>query len=69
MHEIILKNHTREQRDHAGNLLLQFESFDFTFKTHLMRVVLAITKELSKALQQKDQDIANAMKSGQLDLT
>ena len=36
-------------------------SFDFVFSLYLMRTLLAVTNELSKALQRKDQDIANAM--------
>ena len=36
-------------------------SFEFIFNLHLMRTILGITNELSKALQRKDQDIVNAM--------
>ena len=58
---IIFKDHSSEQRGYAGNLLTQLESFDFAFKMHMMKNMLAITSELSKALQGKDQDIVNAM--------
>ncbi|KAH7653232.1 Ribonuclease H-like protein [Dioscorea alata] len=37
------------------------ESFEFVFVLHLMMKVLGITNELSNALQQKDQNIVNAM--------
>ncbi|XP_059629026.1 uncharacterized protein LOC132271602 [Cornus florida] len=44
------------------NLLLEFiQSFNFIFCLHLMRAVLGITNDLSKALQRKDQDIVVAM--------
>ncbi|XP_059669396.1 uncharacterized protein LOC132314568 [Cornus florida] len=44
------------------NLLLEFiQSFNFIFCLHLMRAVLGITNDLSKALQRKDQDIVVTM--------
>jgi hypothetical protein len=49
-------------RDHASNLLVYFQSFDFVFYLHLMLTTLAITNTLSLALQGKDQDIVNAIK-------
>ncbi|RWR86320.1 Dimer_Tnp_hAT domain-containing protein/DUF4371 domain-containing protein [Cinnamomum micranthum f. kanehirae] len=58
---ILLKDHSSEQRGCAGYLLTQLESFDFAFKMHMMKNIFAITSELSKALQRKDQDIVNAM--------
>ncbi|RWR86322.1 Dimer_Tnp_hAT domain-containing protein/DUF4371 domain-containing protein [Cinnamomum micranthum f. kanehirae] len=58
---ILLKDHSSEQRGCAGYLLTQLESFDFAFKMHKMKNILAITSELSKTLQRKDQDIVNAM--------
>ncbi|XP_062080273.1 uncharacterized protein LOC133785028 [Humulus lupulus] len=51
-----------EQRFEASNLLSLMLTFDFIFSLHLMKALLGITNELSKALQRKDQDIANAMK-------
>ena len=59
--EIVLKDDTSEHVGTVGNLLHLLEPFDFAFKMHLMRNVLGITNELSKALQRKDQDIVNAM--------
>ncbi|XP_038701805.1 uncharacterized protein LOC119998524 [Tripterygium wilfordii] len=35
--------------------------FDFVFNLQLLKAILAITNELSQALQRKDQDIVNAM--------
>ena len=56
----------REDRDEnliggAQGLLINILKFEFVFNLHLMKKVLAITNELSKALQRKDQDIVNAM--------
>ena len=42
-------------------LLDSMQSIDFEFSLHLMKNVLGITNELSKALQCKEQDIVNAM--------
>ena len=50
-----------EQRVEASNLLDVMSTFEFVFSLHLMRSLLGATNELSKALQRKDQDIANAM--------
>lgn len=46
------------QKQHIETL----ESFNFAFKIHLMRDILGITNDLSKAVQRNDQDIVNAMK-------
>ena len=37
------------------------ESFNFVLMLHCLRMILAVTNELSQALQIKDQDIENAM--------
>ncbi|XP_022883828.1 uncharacterized protein LOC111400666 [Olea europaea var. sylvestris] len=50
-----------DQRSDATNLLELIQRFDFAFNLQLMRSVLGISNELSKALQRKDQDIVNAM--------
>ncbi|XP_022848801.1 zinc finger MYM-type protein 1-like [Olea europaea var. sylvestris] len=50
-----------DQRSDATNLLELIQRFDFAFNLQLMRSVLAMSNELSKALQRKDQDIVNAM--------
>ncbi|XP_050906241.1 uncharacterized protein LOC127119919 isoform X2 [Lathyrus oleraceus] len=50
-----------DQRAEANGLLLLFEEFDFAFTLHLMKNVLAISNELSQALQRKDQNIDDVM--------
>ncbi|XP_028109289.1 uncharacterized protein LOC114307990 [Camellia sinensis] len=50
-----------EQRAEANVLLDSIQSFEFVFNLHLMKIILAITSELSQALQRKDQDIVNAI--------
>ncbi|XP_028100922.1 zinc finger MYM-type protein 1-like [Camellia sinensis] len=50
-----------EQRAKANLLLDLIQSFEFVFNLHLMKTILAITSELSQALQRKDQDIVNVM--------
>ncbi|XP_059651789.1 uncharacterized protein LOC132299284 isoform X1 [Cornus florida] len=45
----------------ANNLLESMQTFSFVLNLHLMRIVLGITNELSKALQRRDQDIVNSM--------
>ncbi|KAF8388536.1 hypothetical protein HHK36_027211 [Tetracentron sinense] len=60
--EIIDKDGSRgEQRIEANALLDSTQSFEFAFFLHLMKNILGITNELSKALQRKEQDIVNAM--------
>ncbi|KAF8387749.1 hypothetical protein HHK36_026404 [Tetracentron sinense] len=50
-----------EDRDEAWTLLNLMQSFEFALTLHLMRNILEITNELSKALQQKEQDIVDVM--------
>ena len=50
-----------EQRCEENTLLEFMQSFDFAFSLHLMKNILGVTNELSKALQRKDQDIVNVM--------
>ncbi|XP_059306320.1 uncharacterized protein LOC132057731 [Lycium ferocissimum] len=45
----------------AMGFLRACQTFDVAFILHLMRDILAITDELNKCLQKKEQDIANAM--------
>ena len=60
--EIIIDDGSNnEQRYEANNLLGFMQSFEFVFNLHLMRTILGVTNELSRALQRKDQDIVNAM--------
>ncbi|XP_028117728.1 zinc finger MYM-type protein 1-like [Camellia sinensis] len=50
-----------EQRAEANILLDSIQSFKFVLNLRLLKTILAITSELSQALQRKDQDIVNAM--------
>ncbi|XP_062075933.1 uncharacterized protein LOC133780069 [Humulus lupulus] len=59
--ETIVEDGSSEQRFEAKNLLETMQSFDFIFSLHLMRTILGVTNELSRALQREDQDILNAM--------
>ncbi|XP_028069877.1 zinc finger MYM-type protein 1-like [Camellia sinensis] len=60
--EMILEDGSNsEQRAKANVLLDSIQSFEFVFNLHLMKTILAITSELSQALQRKDQDIVNAI--------
>ncbi|CAN1336692.1 Zinc finger MYM-type protein 1 [Linum perenne] len=51
----------RKATAQASVVLIQLEDFEFAFMLKLMIHVLAITNELSIALQNKDQDIVNAI--------
>ncbi|CAI0429385.1 unnamed protein product [Linum tenue] len=59
--DIIKKEAKGEAKGEASVTLICIQSFDFAFILHMMIKVLAITNELSKSLQRKDQDIVNAM--------
>ncbi|KAH7665581.1 Ribonuclease H-like protein [Dioscorea alata] len=60
-HDKIVEKLEREQRGMASGLIQRMESFEFIFILHLMIKVLGLTNDLSNALQQKDQNIVNAM--------
>jgi len=49
------------KRRQAFGLLKYFHTFDCVFYMQLMLVILRLTKNLSMALQRKDQDILNTM--------
>ena len=51
----------QELKGIAEGLLEKMETFKFVFMLHLMKVILAITNDLSEALQQRTQNIINAM--------
>ncbi|PIA40218.1 hypothetical protein AQUCO_02500131v1 [Aquilegia coerulea] len=60
--EVVMENAlTSEQRGEACALLDQMQSFEFIFNLHLMKDILGITSELSKALQREDQEIVNVI--------
>ncbi|XP_021856221.1 uncharacterized protein [Spinacia oleracea] len=52
-------NHQRGDADGALDLMI---SYDFVFIAHMMESILGIADVLSQALQQKNQDIVNALK-------
>ncbi|XP_059295645.1 uncharacterized protein LOC132048980 [Lycium ferocissimum] len=52
---------TSSDRNQAKYLLIEIKTFKFVFMLHLMLKVLAMSNELSKILQKKDQDIINAV--------
>ncbi|XP_038693846.1 uncharacterized protein LOC119991579 [Tripterygium wilfordii] len=60
--ELIQDEGQGEQKGLAKGLLFNMCQFDFVFNLHLLKAILAITNELSQALQRKDQDIVNAMR-------
>lgn len=49
------------KRSEASGLMMRMQTFEFVLLLNMMINVLAITNELSQALQRKDQDIVNAM--------
>lgn len=51
----------QEQKGIAEGLLEKMHTFKFVFTLRLMKDILAITNDLSEALQQKTQNIINAM--------
>ncbi|XP_070034357.1 uncharacterized protein [Nicotiana tomentosiformis] len=53
---------TSNERNQAKYLLSEIITFKFVFMLHLMLKVLAISNELNKILQKRDQDIVNAVK-------
>ncbi|XP_042035311.1 zinc finger MYM-type protein 1-like [Salvia splendens] len=59
--QIVEEDGTAEQSGDACLLLGVVPTFEFAFILHLMTTILAITNQLSLALQRKDQDIVNAM--------
>ncbi|XP_047268029.1 uncharacterized protein LOC124898425 [Capsicum annuum] len=58
---IEIEGSTSSDRNQAEYLLKNVKTFKFVFMLHLMLKVLAMSNELSKILQKKDQDIVNAV--------
>ncbi|XP_070029370.1 uncharacterized protein [Nicotiana sylvestris] len=52
---------TSNERNQAKYLLSEIITFKFVFMLHLMLKVLAMSNELNKILQKRDQDIVNAV--------
>ncbi|XP_039128506.1 uncharacterized protein LOC120264748 [Dioscorea cayenensis subsp. rotundata] len=53
---------SNDNRGIAASLIEKMENYQFVFVMYLMRRLLGITNELSFALQQKDQNIVQAMR-------
>lgn len=50
-----------DTRGMSKTLLIRMESYDFVFIFHLMKQILGYTNDLSNLLQQRDQNIVQAM--------
>ncbi|PIA27274.1 hypothetical protein AQUCO_08100010v1 [Aquilegia coerulea] len=61
LEDIVEDGRNSEQRGEASALMDQMQSFTFIFSMYLMKSILGITNDLSKALQRENQDIVNAM--------
>ncbi|XP_060211669.1 uncharacterized protein LOC132639218 [Lycium barbarum] len=59
--DIVVDSHCPDESAKAMGFLRACQTFDVAFILHLMRDILAITDELNKCLQKKEQDNANAM--------
>ncbi|XP_008226411.1 PREDICTED: uncharacterized protein LOC103325991 [Prunus mume] len=59
--EWIVDDVNQDNLGEANRLLKEIQTFDFVFHLYLIRFILGITNDLSKALQKKDQDIVNVM--------
>ncbi|XP_055835293.1 uncharacterized protein LOC129903799 [Solanum dulcamara] len=61
LNDIVIDSHCPDESAKAMGFLRACQTFDVAFILHLMRDILAITDELNKCLQKKEQDIVNAM--------
>ncbi|XP_049357041.1 uncharacterized protein LOC125821698 [Solanum verrucosum] len=61
LESLALDARSMDERAKAMGHLEACQTFEIAFMLHLMRDVLAITNELNKCLQKKEQDITNAM--------
>ncbi|XP_060198389.1 uncharacterized protein LOC132627207 isoform X2 [Lycium barbarum] len=61
LNDIVVDSHCPDESAKAMGFLRACQTFDVAFTLHLMRDILAITDELNKCLQKKEQDIVNAM--------
>ncbi|XP_042401546.1 zinc finger MYM-type protein 1-like [Zingiber officinale] len=50
-----------DSRGFAKSLIQKMENYEFVFMLHLMKMILGMTNELSLVLQQKDQNIVQAI--------
>ncbi|XP_057719352.1 uncharacterized protein LOC130933752 [Arachis stenosperma] len=61
LEDLATNGSTYSQRGDATYALKSLLSFDFVFICHMMKEIMRITDKLCQALQQKSQDILNAM--------
>nr|XP_009759097.1 PREDICTED: zinc finger MYM-type protein 1-like [Nicotiana sylvestris] len=61
LESLVLDTRSTDERAKAMGYLRACQTFEVAFMLHLMRDILAITNELNKCLQKKEQDTANAM--------
>ncbi|XP_024042728.1 uncharacterized protein LOC18048873 [Citrus clementina] len=61
LQSIVKRGSNYSQRGNANSIYNLITSFDFVFILHLVKEILGITYILCQALQQKSQDILNAM--------
>ncbi|XP_072058110.1 uncharacterized protein [Arachis hypogaea] len=61
LEDLATNGSTYSQRGDATYALKSLLSFDFVFILHMMKDIMGITDKLCQALQQKSQDILNAM--------
>ncbi|CAH9085223.1 unnamed protein product [Cuscuta europaea] len=60
--EVLEDLEDHDKSGEATSLLNELQTFEFCFMLHLMINVLAITHDLSQALQRREQDLVNALK-------
>ncbi|XP_049382946.1 uncharacterized protein LOC125847356 [Solanum stenotomum] len=61
LESLALDARSMDERANAMGHLESCQTFEVAFMLHLMRDVLAISNELNKCLQRKEQDVANVM--------
>ncbi|KAL6547893.1 hypothetical protein OROHE_009598 [Orobanche hederae] len=61
LHNIYEDGHDSKSKGIVVGLIDKMETYEFVFIAHLMKLVLGLTNSLSQFLQQKDQNIVNAM--------
>ncbi|XLU45637.1 hypothetical protein S245_040451, partial [Arachis hypogaea] len=61
LEDLATNSSTYSQRGDATYALKSLLSFDFVFSLHMMKEIMGITYKLCQGLQQKSQDILNAM--------
>nr|XP_016514044.1 PREDICTED: uncharacterized protein LOC107830883 [Nicotiana tabacum] len=64
LESLVLDAHSTDKRAKAMRYLRACQTFEVVFMLYLMSDILAITNELNKCLQKREQDIANCKSSG-----